>query len=207
MKKIDARGKPCPQPVMLTKAGVDAGEKEFEILLDNPVSASNVTRYLEGQGFSVLLKDDDGLLIVKAEPRKNKPKPAPKPAPTPPAPVPSPISAPPKQTFSVLITGQTLGRNDQELGEVLMKGFLGTCAQIDAAPIVVAMMNEGVKLALQGSATCDHLKSLEGKGVAVLVCGTCTNHFAITEQIGAGVISNMFEIIESINKASKVITL
>jgi intracellular sulfur oxidation DsrE/DsrF family protein len=87
-----------------------------------------------------------------------------------------------------------------------MKSFLGTLAQA-SAPLAVALMNEGVKLALYDSSSCDHLKALAEKGIVVLVCGTCVNHFQIADQIGAGVVSNMFEIVESLNKADKIITL
>jgi selenium metabolism protein YedF len=201
MKTINARGKPCPEPVILTKACVDQGEKELEVLLDNPVSATNVMRFLEGQGFAVQLRDDEGMLTVAARFGEDAPK----------APLQSaqaqPVSAhAPKNTFSVLITTRTLGRNDPELGEILMKSFVSTLAQGEA-PETVALMNEGVKLALYDSSSCDHLKNLEKKGVRVLVCGTCVNHFQIADQIGAGIVSNMFEILESLNKAGKVITL
>jgi selenium metabolism protein YedF len=204
MKTIDARGKPCPEPVVLTKAQTDRGEKELEVLLDDPVSAANVTRFLESRSFAVQLTDDDGLLTVSAR-LKESPSPA--------DPVPEaagagavPAGAPGTRTFSVLITCATLGRNDQELGEVLMKSFLGTLAQTDA-PAAVALMNEGVKLAIYDSSSCDHLKNLEKKGVRVLVCGTCVNHFQLADRIGAGSISNMFEILESLNKADKILTL
>jgi selenium metabolism protein YedF len=206
MRTINARGKPCPEPVILTKACVDQGEIEFEVLLDNPVSATNVMRFLEGQGFGVQLRDDEGMLTIAA--RLGEEKETPKTQQTKPEPRSSFSSSAsvPKETFSVLITTKTLGRNDQELGEILMKSFLGTLAQGDA-PVAVALMNEGVKLALYDSSSCDHLKNLVEKGVLVLVCGTCVNHFQIADQVGAGIVSNMFEIVESLNKASKVITL
>jgi hypothetical protein len=88
-----------------------------------------------------------------------------------------------------------------------MKSFLGTLSQLDDAPLAVALMNEGVKLALYDSSSCDHLKNLEKKGTLILVCGTCVGHFHIAEQIGAGTISNMFEIVENLKRASKIITL
>ncbi|MDR1048187.1 MAG: sulfurtransferase-like selenium metabolism protein YedF [Synergistaceae bacterium] len=208
MKTIDARGKPCPEPVVLTKAQTDRGEKELEVLLDDPVSAANVTRFLESRSFAVQLTDDDGLLTVSARLKEGAPA-----SPTPGAPVPEapgagtvPAGAPGTRTFSVLITCATLGRNDPELGEVLMKSFLGTLAQTDA-PAAVALMNEGVKLAIYDSSSCDHLKNLEKKGVRVLICGTCVNHFQLADRIGAGSISNMFEILESLNKADKILTL
>jgi len=34
MKTIDARGKVCPQPVMMTKQAADAGEKELTVIVD-----------------------------------------------------------------------------------------------------------------------------------------------------------------------------
>jgi selenium metabolism protein YedF len=213
MKTINARGKICPEPVILTKAQVDRGEEELEVFLDNPISASNVRRFLESKGFAVRLKDDDGLLTILASKKEEK---APKVAPPSSKPgartqeaqaaVP-PVTASVNETFSTLITCRTLGRSDEELGEVLMKSFLGTLSQMDNAPVVVALMNEGAKLALYDSSSCDHLKNLEQKGVTILVCGTCVNHFQIADQIGVGTISNMFEILEALNKASKIMTL
>jgi selenium metabolism protein YedF len=227
MKTIDARGKACPEPVTLTKACVDQGEKEVEVLLDNPVSASNVRRFLENRGFSVQLKDDDGMLTILANPKNEQIKVATIPQNNkdrePPRQTQSQTSAMPqeeqepaqplpdlsaeKKTFSVLITCQNLGQRDQQLGDILMKSFLGTLSQLDDTPLAVALMNEGVKLALYDSSSCDHLKNLEKKGTLILVCGTCVSHFHIAEQIGAGTISNMFEIVETLNKAGKIITL
>jgi selenium metabolism protein YedF len=229
MKTIDARGKQCPEPVTMTKPWVDRGEDRLEVLLDNPISAGNVKRFLESRGFEVQLRDDDGQLTVsgikqagRAGQEKEGQMPQGK------TDVPTPVKAPPggrpglsragapgfsaipakeTDTFFVLITCKTLGRDDPQLGEVLMKSFLGTLSQLGEPPCVVALMNEGVKLALYDSSSCDHLKNLEKKGVTILVCGTCVNHFQIAEQIGAGTISNMFEILETVNKADKILTL
>jgi selenium metabolism protein YedF len=211
LKKINARGKICPEPVIMTKAVVDQGEEELEVLLDNPTSASNVMRFLENRGYSVQLRDDEGMLAIAAHKKEGEASEPPKTQTfkktsagaeenlSPPL--------PPTQTFSVLITCRTLGRSDEELGEVLIKSFLGTLGQVDNTPVVVALMNEGVKLSLYDSSTCDHLKNLEKKGVTVLVCGTCVNHFSIADQTGVGTVSNMFEIVEALNRADKVITL
>ena len=208
MKTIDARGKACPEPVILTKTWVDRGEEDVEVLLDNPTSASNVRRFLESKEFSVHLKDDDGLLTISARKKDGRKTAEPQ---TPVQPETAPLqtlpATPEKETFSVLITCQNLGQSDQQLGEVLMKSFLGTLSQLNDAPVAVALMNEGIKLALYDSSSCDHLKNLDKKGTLILVCGTCVNHFRVAEQIGVGTISNMFEILETLNKASKIITL
>ena len=208
MITVNAIGKPCPEPVALTKTALEKGAEELEVLVDNPVSATNVKRFLEDRGFRVLLQDDDGRLKLTAS------KKAPPVSETPSSPVALPVPAPvlvPSpaggEGLAVLITGKTLGRNDEELGEILMKSFLGTLAQLDVPPKILALMNEGVKLALFDSSACDHLKKLERKGTSILVCGTCVNHFGITDSVGAGVISNMFEIVESLNKAGKILSV
>ena len=208
MITVNAIGKPCPKPVAMTKAALDKGAEELEVLVDNPVSATNVKRFLEDRGFRVLLQDDDGRLKLTAS-RKTEPSVSASQAPAQQAPAPAaPLLVPhPAEGLAVLITGKTLGRNDEELGEILMKGFLGTLAQLDVPPKILALMNEGVKLALFDSSACDHLKNLERKGTNILVCGTCVNHFGITDSVGAGVISNMFEIVESLNKAGKILSV
>ncbi len=212
---VNAMGKPCPKPVAMTKAALDKGAEELEVLVDNPEAATNVKRLLEDRGFRVLLQDDDGRLKLTAG-RKTEPSvsasqaPAPQatvpqaPAPVPVAPMPVPR---PVEGLAVLITGKTLGRNDEELSEILVKGFLGALSQLDVPPRTVALINEGVKLALFDSSSCDHLKNLERKGTNILVCGTCVNHFGITDSVGAGVISTMFEIVEALDKAGRILSL
>lgn len=207
---VNTTGRACPESVAMTRAALDKGAEELEVLVDNPEAATNVKRLLEGRGFRVLLQDDDGRLKLTAG-RKTEPSvsasqaPAPQvPAPVPVAPMPVPR---PAEGMAVLITGKTLGGNDEELGEILVKGFLSAFSQLDVPPRTVALINEGVKLALFDSSSCDHLKNLERKGTNILVCGTCVNHFGITDSVGAGVISTMFEIVEALNKAGRILSL
>ena len=223
MKTINAKGNVCLEPVTMIKAEVDRGEEELEILMDDPVSASNVMRFLGSNGFGVQVKDDEGAITIsarKGEHSHKTPKAATFKQPVGPAqdaraasgPQTTPTYPKPSGTYSVLITGEILGyssrdRENQELGEVLMKSFLGALPQIQNPPLVVALINEGVKLALYDSSYCDHLKNLEKKGASILICGTSANYFNIMDQIGVGSVSNMLEIIETLNKADKVATL
>lgn len=207
---VNATGRACPESVAMTRAALDKGAEELEVLVDNPQAATNVKRFLEDKGFRVLLQDDDGRLKLTAG-RKTEPSvsasqaPAPQvPAPVPVAPMPVPH---PAEGMAVLITGKTLGGNDEELGEILVRGFLSAFSQLDVPPRTVALINEGVKLALFDSSSCDHLKNLERKGTNILVCGTCVNHFGITDSVGAGVISTMFEIVEALNGSGRILSL
>ena len=195
MIAVNAMGKACPEPVIMTRAAVEKGAVELEVLVDNAVAVSNVTRFLEGQGFRVQHQENGGefKLTARREGSAVSADPAPRPQ--------------GKARLAVLVAGKTLGREDKELGEVLIKGFLGTLSKLETPPAVLALMNEGVKLALPEASTCDHLKDLEKVGTRVLVCGTCTNHFGVTEQVGVGTVSNMFEILEAVTGADKVLSV
>ncbi len=53
METIDARGRSCPEPVLMTKKAVAAGQTGFTVLVDSPVAMENVTRFATGAGFKV----------------------------------------------------------------------------------------------------------------------------------------------------------
>lgn len=51
MKKVDARGLSCPEPVIRAKNAMESGDKEYEILVDNVVAKENVsTSGISGTG-------------------------------------------------------------------------------------------------------------------------------------------------------------
>ena len=60
MKTIDARGLSCPEPMIMTRKALLSGEQSYEVLVDNPASRENVTRYAEHQGYSVSVTEQDG---------------------------------------------------------------------------------------------------------------------------------------------------
>ncbi len=69
MKTVDARGLSCPEPVILTRKALSGGEKSYEVLVDNPASRENVTRFAEHQGYAVSISEKDGeytLTLTKA---------------------------------------------------------------------------------------------------------------------------------------------
>ena len=64
---IDARGYACPMPVvMVQKAMKDGAPQELEVLLDNPCSVENVTRFAGNNGYEVEVRptDDDEYTLV-----------------------------------------------------------------------------------------------------------------------------------------------
>lgn len=60
MKKIDARGLSCPEPVIMLRQAMASNEAEYELLVDNHVSKENCTRYGEHQGYKVSVRENDG---------------------------------------------------------------------------------------------------------------------------------------------------
>lgn len=65
---VDARGLSCPQPVILAKKAISAGQFPIEVLVDTVTSRENVRRMAEGAGFNVKVEavaDEFKLTISK----------------------------------------------------------------------------------------------------------------------------------------------
>ncbi|MCE5201580.1 MAG: sulfurtransferase-like selenium metabolism protein YedF [Synergistaceae bacterium] len=190
MNVVDARGLECPKPVMKTKEIVEKGCPEISVWVDNEIAASNVTRYLQGQGYTVKREDGDSTILLEAKLEKE------------------PAAEQKKSgAYSILFTSDMIGAESGGLGEVLMKAYLGTLVKKDIPPVVIALMNNGVKMAIRESSALSMLTELADRGTLILVCGTCTKHFGITDLIEVGVISNMFEITEAVFGTPKPIVI
>ncbi len=71
MKKVDARGRSCPEPVIMTKNAVNELQKNdsIEVLVGEEVAKENVCRFARNSGCDVEVNNrDDGyqLIITKA---------------------------------------------------------------------------------------------------------------------------------------------
>ena len=192
MLHVNAMGKLCPEPVIMTKAEIEKGISELTVSVDNDIAVSNVTRLLQGKGYTVELTRSPDSQERKLTAKKSSSG--------------EPVTAKPRdELLAVLIAHDVLGGNDNELGEVLMKAFLGCISKLSRRPAVMAFMNEGVKLVLPESSACEYIKELEKAGTKILVCGTCTTHFNITDKVAVGTISNMFEIMEMVTGADNTL--
>lgn len=57
---IDARGLSCPMPVVMVQKAVQADSPAtLEVLLDNPCSVENVTRFASNSGYTVEVHSAD----------------------------------------------------------------------------------------------------------------------------------------------------
>jgi len=98
-----------------------------------------------------------------------------------------------------------MGEGSQELGRLLLQGFVNAIGEVEPKPSTIVMYNDGVKLAAVGSPVLEGLRALEQGGVEVLVCGTCVEYYGIKGNIGVGTISNMFAILERLSRAGHVV--
>jgi TusA-related sulfurtransferase len=58
-KEVDARGRPCPEPVTMTKSAVDENPDGVSVLVDNICAVENISRFAKNSGYSVE-KSQDG---------------------------------------------------------------------------------------------------------------------------------------------------
>lgn len=61
------------------------------------------------------------------------------------------------------------------------------------------------KLTCEESPTLEDLKSLEAQGVEILTCGTCLNHYGLTDKLQVGSVTNMYVIAEKMTQAGNIV--
>lgn len=64
MKKIDARGLSCPQPVIITNKVIQEGEFPVEVLVDTVASRENMRRMAENAGLKVSIKESGEEFVI-----------------------------------------------------------------------------------------------------------------------------------------------
>lgn len=201
---IDARGLTCPQPVLETKKALDETEANvLRVLVQGYTSRENVSRFARNQGCEVDVQEKAGdefeitLKRAAREPDQNKQEDL----------LPCPIPEPARDAKNVVYVGNNcMGRGDDELGKKLMRGFLRTWIDVNPKPWRMIFINSGVKLTTIDDEAAEAISMLEEKGVEVLSCGTCLQHFGLEDKLKVGKVTNMFEIIDSLNEAAKVIS-
>jgi selenium metabolism protein YedF len=200
---LDCRGLACPGPVLRC---MDCLEKdapqELAVLVDDPAALENVSRLLSGKGFAVATAQDLNTWTITAR-RDASAAAAPAACPAGAAAVSAALDA----RTTVLITAETLGKGDDELGGKLMFNFLGTLPELGAKLWRVVLVNGGVKLACEGHPCLEKLEALAASGVSVLVCGTCLGFFGLMEKKKVGETTNMLDVVTSLDVAGKVIQI
>lgn len=107
----------------------------------------------------------------------------------------------------VVVSGEGLGRGDEELGRRLMVKFFAQLMSLANRPQAVAFYNAGVRLLAQGSPITDALNALDHDGVELVACGTCVEHFGLRDRLAIGRVSDMREIVGLMDASDKVVTV
>jgi selenium metabolism protein YedF len=189
-RTLDATGLSCPLPVLEAKKALREMEAgQLEVVVDNIIALQNLEKMAKQMGLTHELQtiDEDRHTIVinlgdgEAHPRTSR-----------------------GETVVVLASDQ-MGSGDPELGRVLMKSFIYALSELEELPAKVLLYNSGVKLAVEGADTLGDLRKLAERGVEILSCGTCLNFFNLTEQLGVGAVTNMYEILQSQMAAGRIV--
>lgn len=201
MVELNGFGKPCPQPLVMVKKQIDAGETDVSIKVDNETAVKNITRLAGKKGLGFTVADIEGGFLITIGGQVDPGAPA-------------PAAAVACSTtgggcgYSVFIGKDHVGEGDGQLGYNLMKMALYTLNQAEVAPMNLLFMNSGVKLLCGEEAQIiDSVKEMMEKGTDVLVCGTCLNFYECADDLKVGEVSNMYDILERMHESAKVITL
>jgi selenium metabolism protein YedF len=204
---LDCKGLACPQPVLETKRVIEGSEaSQIRIIVDNYTSRENVTRFAVNQGFQVDVNEQPGEIYEIMVTRSPRVTPTPGPVVRESAPVPEQAPAQLEPKSVVYIGSATIGKGDDELGAKLMRGFLRTWIDMEPKPWRMIFINGGVKLTSIDEEAAEAVSMLQEQGVEALSCGTCLEHFGLTDKLKVGKITNMYEVLETLNQASKVIS-
>jgi selenium metabolism protein YedF len=194
MSVIDCRGLACPQPVVTTKQALDQlKEGEMIVIVDNASSCNNVERFVRSQGCSAEIKEEgkDFYIHVRKTRGQGEAKTTP--------------SEEKARKVVVYINSHLLGEGDEALGSFLMKAFLKTLLDLETQPNRLILVNSGVQLAAEDSKVLESLQGLSEKGVEIACCGTCIDFYKLKGKTKVGIISNMYDIVQSMIEADRVI--
>lgn len=192
---IDARGKACPQPVLMMKAELEKiKEGVVSILVDNRGSSINVKNFCESNGCTVTVTEKDGCWQIDAAKGYT-------------CDVVEQQNAKKDLNIVVFISGECVGSEEPELGKMLMNGFVGNLKNLEPKVSTVIMVNNGVKLATLNETTAAALKELADTGVEVLSCGICLNHYNLVDSLKAGKVTDAHTVGMKLVNADRVVRL
>jgi selenium metabolism protein YedF len=199
---LDMRGMACPKPVLETKKALQSHNR-ITVIVDNRAARDNVSRLAAKSGCQAKVdeksdgiyihieKKDDALITEETEDTNDA----------------EAYITCSEVSLVLLLAADTVGRGDEELGGILMRAFMHTFLEVQPRPDTIIFINNGVKLTVSGSAVLEDIKALADEGTEIMVCGTCLNHFNLTDKIAVGEISNAYTIAETLLQAGKVVRL
>ena len=175
--KIDARNLTCPKPVILTRL---ADEKNCELTTTKDGEDTVMTfTPREAVAASTSAATEASLFC----------------------------NIPERSATVVAVDAEFMGRGDDELGHILMKGLIYALAHQESVPETMLFYNGGAHLTCEGSELLEDIKELEARGTKILTCGTCLDFYGIKDKLAVGEVTNLYAIAEIISKQPGVMVL
>lgn len=196
MIKIDARGEVCPVPLIKTKKTIEkmAGVGQVQTVVDNKVAVENLTKLAEQKGYKLDInekaEDEFELTFTIGDATSSD----------------SNVVADVEISNTVVvISSDKMGEGNDELGQVLIKGFIYALSELETLPQTILFYNGGAKITTEDSPSLEDLKELEKQGVYIYTCGTCLDYYNLKDKLAVGQVTNMYNIVEILASAEKVI--
>lgn len=207
MGMIDMRGRQCPMPVIEAKKALEqaAAGDLVTVRVDNRIAVENLRRLAVSKGMEIEVKavseedilvefqnrsggSEGGAFVQAAQLAAENSE-----------------AAKPGKGLVVVIPSDKMGEPEAELGKILMKGFLFALSKQDVLPETIIFYNGGARLTTEDSDSLEDLKLMENQGVEILTCGTCLKLLGLEDRLQVGSVSNMYEIVEKLTAAGRVL--
>ena len=195
--KIDCRNLACPEPVINTKKALELlGDNSIlEILVNSNASKENVIRFAKNEGLSVSdeIMEDGTTRITVAKGFACE--------------VATPTND--KEFLDKVLFLKDDKVGDNELGAMLIVGFLKTMLELPELPKTILCVNKAVLLttADEDSDIIKILKELESKGVEIFSCGICLDFYKVSDDLKVGMVGNAYGTAEALFNSEGTITL
>ena len=219
VKQIDARGKACPLPVIEAKRALEEapGGSRIEVLVDNEIAVQNLCKMAAQKHYEASGIQDNCYLVEilkngtaeEAGERRTEGMQSAEERPS------EPGSGQPgcgcesmndtERGMVVVLSSDEMGEKDSTLGRLLMKSFIYALTEQERLPETILLYNGGAWLSCEGADSLEDLRNLESQGVEILTCGTCLNHYGLSEKLAVGSVTNMYQIAQILTEAGKVI--
>ncbi|WP_296645705.1 sulfurtransferase-like selenium metabolism protein YedF [Romboutsia sp. 13368] len=193
--EINAVGLACPKPVINTKKELDKIEQGIVVVtVDNDIAKQNILKLSNSLNCKAeIIKQEKDLISIEIKKGENV------------------IIEEKKQDEledkCIFISSDKIGNGNDELGAVLMKGFIYTLTESKPYPKSILLVNSGVKLSTENYDTVDNLKILEEAGVEILSCGTCLDYYGLKESLKLGSVTNMYTIVDIMKNSLQTISI
>ena len=193
--EIDARGLNCPMPVINTKKELDKIESGLVITtVDNAIAKENILKLANSLNCEAkVIKEEKDLISIEIKKGEN-------------------VIIEKNENIAledkcIFIPSDRMGEGNEELGKVLIKGFIYTLTESKPYPKHIILVNGGVKLSTENEATVENLKILEEAGVEILSCGTCLDYYGLKEKLQVCSITNIYTIVEIMKNSLQSISI